>query len=78
MSKCETYLDAASKNLEIAMEYLDIARHRIDMAFGGYDPGYPTPDSFDSMAWDYLDAITIAEREIGNRLNTWNEGDYSE
>ncbi len=78
MSRESTYLSAASKYLEFALEYLDIADKRISEAFDGDDPGYPYADSVDAMAWDYIDAIRIAQREIGNRLNTWNNGNHWE
>ena len=78
MNKERAYLNAASKNLEIVLEYLDIADKQISRAFDGDHPGYPYADSVDAMAWDYVDAIRIAHREIGNRLNTWNNGNHWE
>jgi hypothetical protein len=78
VSREHTYLDAASKNLRIALEYLDIADERISQAFGGDDPTYPYPDSVGAKGWDYIDAIRIAQREIGHRLNTWDNGHFWE
>lgn len=78
MSNESVYLDAAAKNLMIALQYLDTAYERIDQAYKGYEPGYPYADSDDARAWDYLDAIGKARRVIGNRLNTWDDGDYEE
>ena len=78
MSKEDTYLKAATKNLELALEYLDLADMRIRQAFDYDDPGYPYPDSNSAMAWDYWDAIRTAQREIGHRLNTWNNGNHWE
>ncbi len=78
MTKERTYLNVASKNLELALEYLDIADKRISQAFDYDDPGYPYPDSNAAMAWDYWDAIREARKALGHRLNTWNKGDYDE
>ena len=78
MSKVDIYLDAAAKNLEIALTYINTAYMRVDEAYDGNDPGYPAPDSQDARAWDYLDAIDEVRRAIGSRLNTWDEGDYYE
>jgi len=78
MSKENTYLDAAAKNLMIALEYLDTAYERINQAYDGYEPGYPYPDSSDARAWDYLDSISECRWSIRHRLNTWDNGDYVE
>lgn len=74
----EKYLDAAAQNLKIAIMYLNTAYKHIDRAYKGNDPGYPAPDSQDARAWDYIDAIVVASKAIGNRLNTWDDGDYDE
>lgn len=74
----EIYLDAAAQNLKIALMYLDTAYKRIEQAYKGNEPGYPYADSDDARAWDYLDAIGEARKVIGNRLNTWDDGDYDE
>ena len=71
-------VNAAAKKLVAAMQNLDTAYLLIDTAFDGNDPGYPYPNSVDARAWDYLDAIDEAKRIIGNRLNTWDEGEYDE
>lgn len=78
ITKPDVFLDAAAKNLMIAMDILSIAERRISEAYNGDEPGYPTPDSDNARAWDYLDAIREAQRQIGYRLNTWDEGDYDE
>lgn len=77
-TRIDTFLDAAGKNLMIALEILDQAERRISEAYNGDEPGYPTADSYDARAWDYLDAIAVARKEIGHRLNTWDGGDYDE
>lgn len=69
---------SASARLVRIMDSLDKARWEVLRPYGGGDPGYPSPDSVDAMAWDYLDAIDEARRAIGYRLNTWNGGDYDE
>lgn len=78
ITKPDVFLDAAAKNLMIAMDILSIAERRISEAYNSDEPGYPTPDSDNARAWDYLDAIREAQRQIGYRLNTWDEGDYDE
>ena len=71
-------MDAAACCLRDALECLWTAEAFVKKAFDGYDPGYPSPDTQDARAWDYLDAIHEAERALGDRLNTWDKGDYDE
>lgn len=78
MSKQDKYISLASVNMQSAYRWLEIAYEHIEKAFDGNEPGYPAPDSPDARAWDYLDAIGEAQRAIGNRLNTWDDGDYDE
>lgn len=78
MNREKIYLDNAAKYLVQALKNLDWAYESIDTAYDGYEPGYPYADSLDARAWDYLDAIGKARRVIGNRLNTWDNGDYDE
>ena len=71
-------LGLAAYHLKDALKALKTAEDCISNAFDGYDPGYPSPDTQDARAWDYLDAIHEAEKAIGHRLNTWDKGDYDE
>lgn len=71
-------LDMASMNMRHAMSCLVEASDYVSMAFDRFEPDYPAPDSLDARAIDYQDAISAAMREIGFRLNTWNDGDYFE
>ena len=75
---CEHYLDISASNIKIAYDFLEDVYTYVGMAFDGDEPGYPAPDSLDARAWDYLDAIGEAQRALGHRLNTWDEGTYSE
>jgi hypothetical protein len=77
-NKRDAYLDACAQNLVIVLEILDLAAQRITQAYDGNLPGEPTPDSANARAWDYADAIVEARKAIGNRLNTWDKGDYDE
>ena len=61
-----------------AMEYLEIANTYATRALNRIDDPHPYPDSVAAQAMDYQDAINAARREIGNRLNTWNSGNYEE
>ena len=78
MSNIKENLDAAANSLVLALCNLDIADERISKAYDDDEPGYPYPDSQDARAWDYLDAIREAQKIIGCRLNTWDDGDYDE
>jgi len=78
VSSIKEHLDAAANSLVLALCNLDIADERISKAYDDDEPGYPYPDSHDARAWDYIDAIREAQRAIGHRLNTWDEGDYYE
>lgn len=72
------WLNMASYYLVDAMEALTAAEDSIVCAFDGDEPGYAVADSPDARGWDYLDAIAEAQRAIGIRLNTWDEGEYDE
>lgn len=61
-----------------AMEYLEIADQYASSALRIMEDTYPYPDSPAAQAIDYQDAILAARKEIGNRLNTWNSGNYEE
>ena len=74
----EMKLNAAANNLMLALERLESADNCISHAYEGDEPGYPAPDSQDARAWDYLDAIREAQKIIGYRLNTWDNGAYPE
>jgi hypothetical protein len=78
VSNTKENLDAAANSLVLALCNLDIAYEHISKAYDDDEPGYPYPDSQDARAWDYIDAIWEAQRAIGHRLNTWDEGDYYE
>lgn len=78
MNREKVYLDNAAMYLAAALKQLEFAEASISEAFDGYDPGYPSPDTQDARAWDYLDAIHEAEKAIGHRLNTWDKGNYDE
>ena len=71
-------LDMAAWCMRDAMESLNEAASYISMAFDRFEPDYPAPDSLDARAIDYQDAINVAMREVGFRLNTWDDGDYFE
>jgi hypothetical protein len=72
------YLYMAFVQLLHAMEYLDIADNYCDSAWNKMDDTSVIPDSTAAQAQDYQDAILAARKEIGNRLNTWNRGNYEE
>lgn len=78
VTNVDYHLTVAAYHLEEALENLHLAENRVCAAFDGDEPGYPTPDSRAARAWDYLDAIDKARRVIGNRLNTWDDGDFDE
>ena len=65
------HLDGAAACLFDISKRLDHALRLIDEAFDGYEPGYPYANSVDARAWDYIDAIHVARREIFVRLETW-------
>jgi hypothetical protein len=66
------HLDSMAACLIDVINTLDRAWEHLDSAFDGYDPGYPYPDSLDARAWDYVDAMQTARREILDRLETWD------
>lgn len=72
MANLERNLDKTAKQLLIAYNSLGFAADYIHDAFDGYDPGYPWADSPDARAWDYVDVIQTARREIRIRLETWD------
>ena len=78
LDRTEYNLDMAAKYMTEAMSCLVEASDYVSMAFDRFEPDYPAPDSLDARAIDYQDAINAAMREVGFRLNTWNDGDYFE
>lgn len=77
MNRDKVYLNNAAVYLAAALKQLEFAKSYVDAAFDD-GPGYPVPDSQDARGWDYIDAIREAQRVIGYRLNTWDDGDYDE
>lgn len=74
----QDYLYMSFVQLLHAMEYLEIANSYATSALNIMTDTHPYPDSTAAQAMDYQDAIDAARREIGNRLNTWNSGNYEE
>jgi hypothetical protein len=73
-----SYLDNVSMQMSILIDTMNKCKHHISLAYNGGSPGAPEPDSQNARAHDYIDALDEASLIIGNRLNTWDGGNYSE
>ncbi len=71
-AEIRTHLDEVAKCLMQCVDLLDVAFHHVDVAYNGYDPGYPYPDSQNARAWDYVDVMQDARNNILHRLETWD------
>jgi hypothetical protein len=74
----EDFLWMASEQLRHALAYLRAAEGYVGKAWAVMEDQRVLPDSPGAWAQDYDDAIGEARRAIGNRLNTWNYGNFEE
>jgi hypothetical protein len=74
----DDYLWMAAEQLRHALSYLRSAEAYTGKAWAEMSSHQVLPDSPAARAQDYDDAIDEARRVIGNRLNTWDNGDYVE
>ena len=66
-------LDEAASYMIDAYNALGKAADCIDVAFLGRDPGYPSADSVNARAWDYVDVIQSARYDLNVRFDNWED-----